>query len=358
MWDDVSLLAEVPYGSTVNANCCWPIVLDVGFVSPVPVDLHESWAALTPGLVGKMGGVAVVEAPRDSSPGLHGYWWKVLLGGVALWILTIVVTARTENTNLIPTLILLGSFLVPFVVVLFVGARQEGVLSPVRLFSAFFIGGVFGVLGASLLEVDLGKSALQFALVGFIEEFVKLLILAIAARGITRRTVGLGASLGAVVGAGFAAFESAGYAFNAALGQNTINLTSLLETEVLRAALSPVGHILWTAILGAALFSLRRPGRPVLRLILTFVGVSALHSLWDLIGPLSSFLAVLFTGTVRFELTYGHLPPSVAPEVAFISLLMYIGGMVIIALIGINWLRLSVRHGARREQESVDRSMR
>ncbi len=281
---------------------------------------------------------------------MRGYWWKVLLGGVVLWILTIYVTVQTSNTNLVPTIILLGSFLVPFVVVLYVGARQEGTLSPVRLFSAFFIGGIFGVLGASLLEAEIGSSLVLFVLVGFIEEFIKLCVLVIAARGIAKRTAGLGAALGAVVGAGFAAFESAGYAFNAALGQNSINLGSLVGTEVLRAGLSPVGHVLWTAILGAALFSMRRSHRPVLRLVLTFIGVALLHSMWDLLGPVSSFLALLLTGTFHFELTNGYLPRSVAPEVMSVSQIIYYGGMLIMSLVGINWLRVALHHWRRSEK--------
>ncbi|MDO5743480.1 MAG: PrsW family glutamic-type intramembrane protease [Micrococcaceae bacterium] len=292
---------------------------------------------------------------------MRGYWWKVLLGGVVLWILTIYVTVQTSNTNLVPTIILLGSFLVPFVVVLYVGARQEATLSPVRLFSAFFIGGIFGVLGASLLEAEIGSSLVLFVLVGFIEEFIKLCVLFVAARGIANRTAGLGASLGAVVGAGFAAFESAGYAFNAALGQNSINLSGLVGTEVLRAGLSPVGHVLWTAILGATLFSMRRSRRPVLRLVLTFIGVALLHSMWDLLGPLSSFLALLFTGTFHFEVTNGYLPPAVAPEVMSISQILYYGGMLILSLIGINWLRVVLRHWRRSEAglagQSADQSV-
>ena len=36
------------------------------------------------------------------------WWWKTLLVGLMLWIVTIVVTGLTLNTNLVPTLILLG----------------------------------------------------------------------------------------------------------------------------------------------------------------------------------------------------------------------------------------------------------
>jgi hypothetical protein len=61
--------------------------------------------------------------------------------------------------------------------------------------------------------------------------------------------------LGAAVGLGFAAFESAGYAFNALFTSSGLSLADLVETEVLRGILAPVGHGLWTAILGGVLFA-------------------------------------------------------------------------------------------------------
>ncbi len=192
----------------------------------------------------------------------HGWWWKTLLAGFALWIVTIVVTAVTQNANLVPTLILLGSFLVPFCVVLFVIERVTGTISTLQLVLAFFIGGILGVLGASLLEADLQQSVLSYGLVGLIEEFVKGLLLVIIGWRVRPKTAAQGALLGATVGAGFAAFESAGYAFNAAITSQGIDLFTLLQTEVIRALLAPVGHVLWTAIFGAVLFGVAR-ARPV-----------------------------------------------------------------------------------------------
>ena len=43
------------------------------------------------------------------APGTGGPW----LVGLVLWLATVVVTFLTGNPNLIPTLVLLGSFLVP-----------------------------------------------------------------------------------------------------------------------------------------------------------------------------------------------------------------------------------------------------
>ncbi|MCT9623463.1 PrsW family intramembrane metalloprotease, partial [Curtobacterium sp. C2H10] len=78
-----------------------------------------------------------------------------------------------------------------------------------------------------------------------VEEFVKGVLVLFVRWRVRPKTAGQGALLGATLGAGFAAFESAGYAFNAAITARGIDLVSVLQTEVVRAVLSPVGHVLW-----------------------------------------------------------------------------------------------------------------
>jgi protease PrsW len=276
----------------------------------------------------------------------HGWWWKTLLGGLALWIVTIVVTGFTLNANLIPTLILLGSFLVPFCVVLFVVERVTGSISTLQVILTFFVGGICGVLGASLLEANLHQNLGLYVLVGFIEEFVKLVILLFAARRVVPKTALQGALLGATVGAGFAAFESAGYAFNAAITSHGISLVSLLETEVLRAILAPVGHVLWTAILGAVLFGAARGGAKLRWswwIPVAYVGVALLHALWDSMGGITVFFAILVTGAAFRELQYGFLPPGAAVAVSFLATIFYVIGLIIAAAIGIIALWLVLR---------------
>jgi hypothetical protein len=91
--------------------------------------------------------------------------------------------------------------------------------------------------------------------------------------------------LGAAVGAGFAAFESAGYALGELVADSDRHpVLSILETEIFRAVFAPFGHITWTAILGGAIFaSAWRTGRLRLdsRVFWTFAGVVALHAVWD-----------------------------------------------------------------------------
>jgi RsiW-degrading membrane proteinase PrsW (M82 family) len=231
-------------------------------------------------------------------------WARTLLSGVVLWVATVATTFATGNVNLVPTVILLGSFLVPVTFVVYAFGRADGVLTPQRIFIAFVCGGVLGVLGASVLEAALLRqpSGLGYVGVGLIEEAVKLAALWLLARRLTRYTTRDGMVLGAAVGFGFAALESAGYAFTAMFTSNGLSLLNLVETEALRAALAPVGHGLWTAILGGALFATAaraRRGRPRLRLSLVgwYLLVSLLHALWDAAGGIAVWLTLVLTGT-------------------------------------------------------------
>src|SRR6266511_3469410 len=120
------------------------------------------------------------------------------------------------------------------------------------------------------------------------------------ARRLPRYSMRDGIVLGAAVGFGFAAFESAGYAFNALFTTSGPSLLNLVETEVLRGILAPVGHGLWTAILGGALFAAAaRRGRPRLRGAVAgwYLLVAALHGLWDGSQQLAVWLTLLLTGT-------------------------------------------------------------
>jgi RsiW-degrading membrane proteinase PrsW (M82 family) len=283
----------------------------------------------------------------------HGWWWKSLLVGLALWIVTIVSTFVTLNANLVPTLILLGSFLVPFCVVLFVVERVTGNVSILQLLVAFIVGGIFGVLGASLLEANLEPAPWLYVAVGLIEEFVKGAILVVVGWRVVPKTAAQGALLGATVGAGFAAFESAGYAFNAALSAQGIDLISLLQTEVIRSIATPVGHVLWTAILGAVIFGAAR-GRERYRwswwIPLAYIGVSLLHALWDSMSGIASVLAVLLTGGALEQLQSGFLTTRTARTLETLTTTFYITGLVIASAIGVLFLWLVLRHYRRRQE--------
>jgi RsiW-degrading membrane proteinase PrsW (M82 family) len=227
-------------------------------------------------------------------------WRGVFFTGLVLWIATIVVTAVTQNINNVPTVVLLGSFLVPATaVVWYVDHYQSPELTSALVVRAFIIGGVLGTLAASLLESWLLRSgwAIYFG-VGLIEEGVKLLALVWVARSMTRRTIRDGIVLGAAVGFGFAALESSGYALGSLIVvQNGMpvgfSLADLVVTEVLRGVLAPIGHGLWTGILGGVLFAGTPHGgfHPTRALLGTYLLVSALHGLFDSSGGIAAAIA-------------------------------------------------------------------
>ncbi len=240
--------------------------------------------------------------PQSRTPRSGPSWARVFVGGLVLWSATVLVTFATRNSNLIPTIILLGSFLVPVAFVSYAFAHADQVLTAQRVFTAFVYGGVLGVLGASSLEAAFLRrpSVPAYLGVGLIEEAVKLAALWLLARRLPRYTMRDGIVLGAAVGFGFAAFESAGYAFNALFTSSGLSLPNLVETEVLRGILAPVGHGLWTAILGGALFGAAAQGgrlRPTRAVLGWYAVVALLHGLWDASRGIAVWLTLLFTGT-------------------------------------------------------------
>ncbi|MGP4014493.1 PrsW family intramembrane metalloprotease [Saccharopolyspora sp. 5N708] len=269
-------------------------------------------------------------------------WVRIFGGGLVLWLGSVLVTFATGNVTLIPTIILLGSFLIPVTFVAYAFEHSDEVVTGQRVFIAFVYGGVLGVLGASVLEsAFLGRPAgLTYVGVGLIEEAVKLAALWLLARRLPRYTMRDGMVLGAAVGFGFAAFESAGYAFNALFTSGGgLNLLNLVETEALRGIVAPVGHGLWTAILGAALFAAAaRRGRPRLGVAIIgwYVLVVLLHALWDGSRGLAGWLTLVLTGTSQqwLLIEYGAAPTATEAQLHLYTALIWLL-LVVDALIGV-----------------------
>ncbi|WP_405879864.1 PrsW family intramembrane metalloprotease [Streptomyces sp. NBC_01136] len=286
------------------------------------------------------------QQPPPSHPQIRtGLWRRWLGGGLALWTLTAIVTYATRNATLLPTLILLGSFLAPVTFALWAYERHGRDLGAQVILGCLLAGGTLGVLGASVMDYHLLHPSLSMYVgVGLIEEAVKPAALVFVLRHHPRiRGPRAGLVLGASVGFGFAALESAGYAFNAAVSLKGVDLRALLETEILRGLLAPLGHGLWTAIAGAALLAYRHPnGRFQLigPAVGTYVGVSLLHALWDSTHDIALWLVARLTATGldRTLFGQGHLPGP-TDEQKHLFTLFSVGGLVIVALAGVGWAR-------------------
>jgi len=276
-------------------------------------------------------------------------WVRIFAGGLGLWLAAVAVTFLTGNSNLVPTVILLGSFLVPVTFVAYAFEhRASDRLSEHTIFVAFVYGGVLGVLGASVLEAPLAgqESLLGYVGVGLIEEGCKLAALWLVARRLGTYEVRDGVALGAAVGFGFAAFETAGYAFNALFTIKGLSLAGLIETEVLRGVLTPVGHGLWTGILGGVLFHAARGGR--LRFSRALFGwylvVSALHAFWDASGGIAALIVLVLTENEMQQqlLALGRVPSPTAEQVHLFTTLSW-SFLALDAVIGLTILFFTVR---------------
>ena len=234
-------------------------------------------------------------------------WWAVFLIGLALWIAAVGSVFLTGDLIVLPTVLLLGSFLVPVTaVVWYLDHDPSPALSPRRMMSAFLIAGVLGILAAAVLEYWLvyGPGLRGNLKVGFIEEFVKGAAIVLFALGLRSYRTRDGMVLGATVGFGFAALESSGYALASLFvvqGQHlTLSLSSVVFTELVRGVLAPFGHGLWSAILGGVIFHAARKGhlRLTLSVLVAYVGVSLLHGAFDVFGTVTAYIVISIIGLV------------------------------------------------------------
>ncbi|MFI1362419.1 PrsW family intramembrane metalloprotease [Streptomyces griseochromogenes] len=274
-----------------------------------------------------------------------GLWRRCLGGGLALWASAALATYATRSTTPMPTLILLGGFLLPVVFVLWAYERHGRDLGVSAILGCFLAGGALGVLGASLTDpAPLRLSFGMFSGVGLVEEAAKLAALVFTLRRQPWiRGMRAGLVLGAAVGFGFAALESCGHAFTAAVSADGADLRTLLETEMLRVPLTPFGHGLCTAIAGGVLLAHRRPNghfRLATPVVTACLGACVLHALWDATHGIAAWLATRLSGTAldREPFAQGYVPrPSAAQEHLFT--LFSVGGLALIALFGIAWVR-------------------
>ena len=139
-------------------------------------------------------------------------------------------------------------------------------------------------------------------LTGVIEETGKAAALLIIVSSMRYRWQLNGLLFGAACGAGFAGFESAGYALNAVF---SAGMNAALDNIQLRALLSPGGHVIWTAMVGSAIWRVKRDKPFHLKMLLhrdvirRWLIAVVLHGLWDmdlLIHPYLKVIVLLIVG--------------------------------------------------------------
>lgn len=111
---------------------------------------------------GRVGTIDLVTTDRVTAPASASRrrvrrlsWLWVLFGGAALYLLVLWTLVSTDNLNLFPSLLLLGSVVVPASVLVFAasGSRAVHVSSGLIAFVAV-MGGVIGAVAAGAVEYD------------------------------------------------------------------------------------------------------------------------------------------------------------------------------------------------------------
>jgi RsiW-degrading membrane proteinase PrsW (M82 family) len=240
-----------------------------------------------------------------SMVGTFGFYWALM---------------RFANVKLIPGWIFMGAFGIPFaVLVFFMEVNVPRNVSFYRVLKLLMLGGLLSLVITLLLHDATGLGVLGPVSAGPIEETAKILALVF----FMRKWKGMGWTLngmlfGAAVGAGFAAFETAGYILEAFLGFIVGDGTHSAEIEAMmfgRAIWAPFTHVIWTAAAGGALWRVMA-GRDFtfsmfsqwqfLRVFLLVVG---LHSIWNsglalpIVGsPWNHYIKYLLLGGIGWGL--------------------------------------------------------
>ncbi len=215
---------------------------------------------------------------------------RILLVAVLAFIPLYLCAVEFDNLNAIPGVMVVGSFMVPIATVMFF--FEFNVPRNISIFvviKVFLIGGAMSLLCTLILHEAFPVDELNYGtaiVVGIVEEVAKGLIVFYFIRkekGVNYLSNGL--LIGAAVGAGFAAFESAGYAFQFFLFGG---YDAMMEVILLRGALSIGGHVVWTAIVGFAFMLAKKEQQLAIAHMGTgdflklFIVPVVLHAVWDM----------------------------------------------------------------------------
>ena len=215
-------------------------------------------------------------------------------------------------------MIVVGSFAVPLsTMILFVEVNAWRNVSMYHVIQTFLVGGCASLVTTLFLFSIYSVEEMDFFgafMVGLIEETGKAIIVYVFLKKLRKLSILSGMLVGASVGAGFAAFESAGYAlqplmqflqysgYAAALGQTLDEqqmFDAIQQSIFLRGILAPGGHVAWAAISGAGLV-ITAKSRGLFntnlfvdsKFIRLFIIPVILHGLWD--SPVAGWFNNIF----------------------------------------------------------------
>ena len=225
---------------------------------------------------------------------------KILIFFIIAYIPTRIGYIVYGNLNFLPAMIMLGAFAVPLTVLMFFFEINIFRNIPFYKVIKYFLlgGGLSLILAILFFSLDFNTDITTYSgalMVGLIEEVAKAAIVAFFLFKEKRSNYILdGLLIGAAVGAGFAAFETAGYILKFGLqGGNA----AMLEIIKIRGFLAPGGHVAWAAIEGAALMyvkgfeKLDKKHFNDKRFLLMCLIPIVLHGIWDM--PINAPYAIV-----------------------------------------------------------------
>ncbi len=239
------------------------------------------------------GGEKTTPKIKDIDPRKASAWvyFKILVFFIIAYIPTRIGFINYGNENFLPAMIMLAAFAIPVTVLIFFFEINVFRNIPFYKVIKYFIwGGALSLIVAILLfSLDFNTDITTYfgaLMVGLIEEVAKTVIVAVFLFKSKKSNYILdGLLIGAAVGAGFAAFETAGYILKFGLNGG---LDAMLNVIKLRGFLAPGGHVAWAAIEGAALMyvkgfePLNKKHLNDKRFLLICLIPIILHGIWDM----------------------------------------------------------------------------
>lgn len=230
--------------------------------------------------------------PKDASAWVY---FKILIFFVIAYIATRIGYINYGNLNFLPAMIMLGAFAIPVAVLMFFYEINLFRNIPFyKVIKYFVLGGALSLIFTILLSTigfNMDIATYEGALmVGLVEEVAKAVVVALFLFKSKKSNYILdGLLIGAAVGAGFAAFETAGYILKFGLSSGNAAMLNIIK---LRGFLAPGGHVAWAAIEGGALMyvkgfdKLDKRHLSDKRFLLICLIPILLHGIWDM--PISS----------------------------------------------------------------------
>lgn len=234
---------------------------------------------------------------------------RFALAGVLLVVLLYAFQYIALSYAILSTLMYVPAFIAPVTILLFFWEMNiPRNISIIDLFKyLFFAGATSCTITFIIRDIMLvGNDSRAYIAAPIPEELAKFILVYIIIRKRKSKYVLNGLLIGAAVGAGFAAIESAGYAFDILYEEG---LSAMHSVNLIRAVLAIGGHTVWASMYGAALVIAKKDDdeltinhvwkKPV---ILAFLCAVCLHTVWNF--PVEDLLSRFADVKIAYSLFY------------------------------------------------------